>query len=58
MANWVPKFINLILQKHGDVEGWTPEKEGFDAMGNFTPRFPTRIRTKGQGFIGFFFFLE
>ena len=25
--------------------GMTLEKENLDAMGNFTPRFPTRIRT-------------
>ena len=49
--NWVGKFLRLILQKHGEVEGWTPEKEGLEAMGNFTPRFPTRIRTNWFGFI-------
>lgn len=51
VVNWVGKFLRLILQKHGEVEGWTPEKEGLEAMGNFTPRFPTRIRTNWFGFI-------
>ena len=28
--------------------GMTLEKENLDAMGNFTPRFPTRIHTNGK----------
>lgn len=43
------KFFSLILQKHGDNDGWMPENEGLEATGNLRAKSPIRIRTKGHG---------
>ena len=47
--------MSLILQKHGEVEGWILESDGFFDTGNFRAKLPTRIRTKGRGSIEGFF---
>ena len=47
--------MSLILQKHGEVEGWILESDGFFDTGNFRAKLPTRICTKGHGSIEVFF---
>lgn len=51
-AVWRGKLLNLILQKHGDDEGCTTERAGFEATGIFRARLPTVRRTNGHGSIG------
>ena len=50
-AIWSGKFLSLILQKHGEEEGWTTERAGFEATGILRARLPTVKRTKGHGSI-------
>lgn len=51
-AVWEGKLVVRILQKHGVVEGWTPEIGGaLVAEGRFRARESTIRRTKGQGSI-------
>ena len=50
-AIWSGKFLSLILQKHGEEEGWAMEWAGFEATWILRVRLPTVKRTKGHGSI-------
>ena len=40
--------MSLILQKHGEDDGWTTERAALDATGILRARLPTVSRTNGQ----------
>lgn len=48
-AVWDGKFLIRSLQKHGVVDGWTPEPAGLVAWGSFRAIDSTDKRTKGHG---------
>lgn len=51
-AVWeVEKFLSLSLQKHGVVEGWTPEPAGLVARGSFKASDSIVSLTNRQGSI-------
>lgn len=62
IAVWEGKFLMRNLQKHGVVDGWTPEPAGLVARGSFRARDSTIRRTNGHGSIvikqGLVFFVK
>lgn len=48
-AVWEGKFLILILQKHGVVEGYIPEPAGLVGSGSFRANDSIISRTNGHG---------